>query len=316
MQQVSQLHQRDSRFGAQVSRLLHGQRAAWWFGLLFYAGFAHFVSVIVLLMGFYVFMTAFQHRQQPELSPGQNWSVLALSALVAVAAAVYCYRTMNEDDFGKPPRKHISRKWWRVYATGTGAMVAIGTAYASFFMWVLLLAGLVRATRLMVSSFVLPGHLGLWFAPVPAGLALWAFIAWRYQFLEWLEKGEPIGLRLAANLVQHADAFQERARVLEQAMEETVAISKQIQREIGLEQQQLGELREQYRRDARLKKLSDQEVAAVRLAIAQEQSRSTRWGLWWNLVIAVVFLVIGLVIQALINFDALGHQLRQWLHLG
>jgi hypothetical protein len=151
---------------------------------------------------------------------------------------------------------------------------------------------------------------------VPAGLALWAFIAWRYQFLAWLEKVEPPGLRLAANLVQHADAFQERARALEKAMEAAVAISKQIQREIGLEQQQLGELREQYRRDARLKELSAEEVAAVRSAIAQEQARSTRWDLWWSIVFAVISWVAGVATQALIDLDALGNQLRQWLHLG
>jgi len=63
-------------------------------------------------------------------------------------------------------------------------------------------------------------------------------------------------------------------------------------------------------------RLSAEEVAAVRLAIAQEQARSSRWGLWWSIVIAVVFWMAGVVTQALINFDALGDQLRQWLHLG
>jgi hypothetical protein len=156
----------------------------------------------------------------------------------------------------------------------------------------------------------------LWLVPVPAGLALWAFTAWRYQCLEWLEKAEPHGLRLAANLVQHADAFQERARALEQAMEATVAISKQIQREIGVEQQQLDELREQYRRDTRLKELSAEEVAAVRLAIAQEQARSSRSGLWWSIGIAVIFWVVGLLTDALVDTEALGDQLRQWFSLG
>jgi hypothetical protein len=32
--------------------------------------------------------------------------------------------------------------------------------------------------------------------------------------------------------------------------------------------------------------------------------------------IAVVFLVIGLVADALVNIDTLGDQLRQWLNLG
>jgi hypothetical protein len=316
VQQVSEPRPQVGRLRTQVSRRLHSRRAAWWFGLLTVTGVAHFASLMVLLMGFFSYMTAFQHKQKPHLTWRQNLLVLVVSVLVAVAVAIYSYRTIKVDDFGEPPKKHIPRKWWHLYATGTGAMVAIGTAYTTFVMWMLLLLGLVMTVRLLFPFLVLPGHILLWLGLVPAALALWAFIAWRYEFLEWLEKAEPPGLRLAANLVQHADAFQKRARALEQAMEATVAISKQIQREIGLEQQQLDELREQYRRDARLKELSAEEVAAVRLAIAQEQTRSSRWGLWWSIVIAVVFWVAGVVTQALIDFDALGDQLRQWFNLG
>ena len=137
---------------------------------------------------------------------------------------------------------------------------------------------MVTAARLIFPFFGLPGHHLLWLVPVPAGLALWAFIAWRYQFLEWLEKAEPPGLRLAANLVQHADAFQERARALEQAMEEAVTISKQIQREIRLEQRQLGELREQYRRDARLRELSLNPPMQDLVSAERGQTGSARLG--------------------------------------
>jgi hypothetical protein len=141
-----------------MSRLLHSRRAAWWFGLVCITGVTHLASVIVLLMGFMSFMTAFQHKQRLDLSERQNQLVLALSVLVALAVGVYSYRTMKVDDSGKPPRKHISREWWHIYATGTGAMVAIGTAYTTFLMWMFLLLGLVTATRLIFPFFGLPGH--------------------------------------------------------------------------------------------------------------------------------------------------------------
>jgi hypothetical protein len=50
--------------------------------------------------------------------------------------------------------------------------------------------------------------------------------------------------------------------------------------------------------------------------IAQENARSARWGLLLNVVIAVVFWAIGVLTDALIDTEALGYQLRQWLHLG
>ena len=135
MQQVSELRPQEGHPRAQMFRLLHSRRAAWWFGLLSITAVTHFVTVLVLLMGFMSFMTAFQHKQETDLSERQNLLVLVLSVLVAVAVAGYSYRTMKLDDFGKSPRKHISREWWHIHATATGAMVAIGTAYTTFLMW-------------------------------------------------------------------------------------------------------------------------------------------------------------------------------------
>ena len=44
MQQVSQLRPQGGRLGAQVARLLHSHRAAWWFRLLARTGVAHVVG--------------------------------------------------------------------------------------------------------------------------------------------------------------------------------------------------------------------------------------------------------------------------------
>jgi hypothetical protein len=88
-----------------------------------------------------------------------------------------------------------------------------------------------------------------------------------------------------------------------------------VQRGIELEQEQLRELRDHYRLHTQLMELSDR-APAVRTAIAQEQTRASRWGLLVNVVVAAIFYVIGLLTNALVNTDALGDQIRQWFHLG
>jgi hypothetical protein len=182
-------------------------------------------------------------------------------------------------------------------------------------MWLLILIGVISLAKFVSPSLGLPGHPLLWLVPVPAAQALCAFLACRHAALEILETAEPQELRFTANLKQHVEAFQERAQALEDAFEEAEAISKKVQRGIELEQEQPRELREQYRLHTQLMELSDN-APAVRTAIAEEQSRSMRWGLLQNVVIAIVFLIIGLLIDALIGTEALGDQLRQWFHLG
>jgi hypothetical protein len=111
------------------------------------------------------------------------------------------------------------------------------------------------------------------------------------------------------------DDFQERAQALEDAFEEAAAISRKVQRGIELDQEQLKELREQYRLQAQLIELSDR-APAIRTAIAQEHARGARWSLLVNIVVAAVFWVMGLLTDALVDTEALGHQLRQWFRLG
>lgn len=175
-------------------------------------------------------------------------------------------------------------------------------------MWVFLLVGLVAAAKAVFSFSGLSGPPLLWLVPVPAALMLWAFVSVRHQVLETFETAEPPQLRLAADLRQHLDGF-------DKASEELAAFSKKMQGVIEAEQEQVRDLRDQYRLMAQLIELSDR-TPAIRTAIAQEQARGARWGLLVNVAVAAVFLVIGLLMDALVDTEALGHQLRLWLHLG
>jgi hypothetical protein len=315
MQQAGALQQRSQggRLGPKLSRLLHHRQAAWWFALLGVAGLAEFISFLSITAIIFVSLGQLGYDTH-RMSNTLVWVGFALSFVVALAVAFYVYRTQR-GTFFDPPKNRIPRKSWHGYANATGVVIALLVAYMTFVLWVLLLDGLALAVRPIVPSFGLPGPSLVWVVPVPAGLALWTFVAWRHVSLEVLETAEPPELRLAAHLKQHVEAFQERAQALEDAFEEAQAISKTVQRGIELEQEQLRELREQYRLHAQLMELSDH-APAVRTAIAQEQTRASRWGLLVNVVVAAVFLVIGLLTDALVDTDALGDQLRQWLHLG
>jgi hypothetical protein len=315
MQQAGALQQRSQggQFGPRFSRLLHHRQATWWFALLALAGVAQFGSFLIIDIPLFVSMGQLGYNTE-RLSTTLTAVAFALSLVVAPAAAFYAYRTQR-GTFFDPPNNRIPRKSWHGYATRTGAAIALAVAWATFLIWLLVLIGFGWAVELIVPSFGLPGPPLVWSVPLPAALGLWAFVAWRHVCLEVLETAEPPELRLAANLKQHVVAFQERAQSLERAFEDAEAISKKVQRGIELEQEQLREVREQYRLHAQLIELSDH-APAVRTAIAQEQTRASRWGLLVNIVVAAVFFVIGLLTDALVNTDALGDQLRQWLHLG
>jgi hypothetical protein len=146
-------------------------------------------------------------------------------------------------------------------------------------------------------------------------LGLWAYVARWNQELEMLEKAMPPELRLAVDLRKRAEAFRERARALEEAMDEATAISEQVQRGIELERQQLSDLHEQYLKQARLNELTHEQQVAVADLLGQQQARSARRALWSNIVVGFVFYVAGVVTPALINMNTLRDQLQQWLHL-
>jgi hypothetical protein len=90
-------------------------------------------------------------------------------------------------------------------------------------------------------------------------------------------------------------------------MEHATVISEQVQRGIELDQKQLGELHEQYLRQARLKSLShEQEIAVVDL-LAQQQAQSSRHNLLTNIAVGFVFYALGVVTPAFISADFLRH---------
>lgn len=315
MQQAGALEQRSQggRLGPQFSRLLHHRQAAWWFTLLAVAGVVQFISFWIVGTTVYATLRRLGYVPDQE-STTAPFVALALSIAVALAVSIYVSRTQKEALLA-PPKDRIPRRAWKWQASGSGLGIAVAVAYATVLLWALTIMGIDWAVRLVFPSFGFRGPILAWLVPVPTVVALWAFIAWRHVYLRVLESAEPPELRLAANLKKHVEAFQERAQALEAAFEEAQAISKKVQRGIEVEQEQLRELREQYRLHAQLIELSDR-VPAVRTAIAQEQARGARWGLFVNVVVAAVFWVIGLLTDALIDTEALGDQLRQWFHLG
>jgi hypothetical protein len=314
MQQASALQRQGQggRLGRKFTRFLYHRRAASALLLLAVLGAAQFGSFAgyILCLGAFRGLT---DAQRP-LSTEQLTYAFAVSVVIGLGVTVYVY-LKHRKGFFTPPKNRLLRKRWHAFANFTGAMLALAVAYAACWSWFLLLLGSVSLVRLVNPSFGLSGQPLLWFGSVSAGLALWTFVAWRRVSLEVLETAEPPELRLVANLKQHVQAFQERAQALEAAFEEAEAIAKKVQRGIELDQEQLQELREQYRLHAQLIELSDR-VPAVRTVIAEEHARGARWGLLVNVVVAVVFWAIGLLTDALIDAEAFGDQLRQWLHLG
>jgi hypothetical protein len=293
-------------------RLMHHPRAAWWFCLLALAGVAQAAFFLVLAMGYSVYMVTVLDREQP--SDTEAVLILALSLAMAVAVGVYLYR--NEKEL-EPPRKRMPRKRWGAYANGTGAVVFFGSAYAMYWIWFVVLAIAVRSARLILPIPHLDGAAFFFLTmSVPLVLASWGFVAWRHAQLRLLETAQPPEMRLVTNVIRCADEFQERARTLERAMEDAAEVSKQVQRGIESEKQQLAELREQYRKVVHLRDLTDEEVAAVRAELAQDNARERRWSVWFNLLIALVGWAIGVLTDALINEQVLGEQLRRWFHLG
>jgi hypothetical protein len=297
--------------GPKFSRFIHHPRAAWWAALVALSGLAQAAFWIVLAFGYSAYMVTVLDRKQP--TDLESAVVLVASLVLAVAVGVYLGRT--EENL-EPPRQRIPHKRWSRYANGTGAIIFVGVAFATWWLWFVVLAIVLWTARL-----VLPiPHLdvAVFYSlsiSVPLLLALWGFLAWRGEILRLLEKAQAPEMRLATKVVRYADEFQERAKALEQAMEEAAAVSKKVQHGIELEQEQLRELREQYRLHVQLIELSDR-APTIRTAIAQEHARGARWGLMVNVVVAAIFLVIGLLIDALVDTEVLGDQLRQWFHLG
>jgi hypothetical protein len=235
-----------------------------------------------------------------------------LSILPALAFATIAYWKMPEV---KPPKPRLPRKDWSSYANMAGFAVAVGAGWTTFVLCALLTSAIDATFGSPLPTW---GVIGLQCLAIGGSVvvALWAFIASRSRQLEVFETAEPPELRLVVNLRRHADAFRERAKALEEAMEEAASISEQVQHGIELERQQLSEVHEQYLKQARLMELTHEQQLAVADLLSQQQARSSRRALLSNIMVGFVFYLAGVVTPALINTSALRDQLPQWLHFG
>lgn len=293
---------------ARVLRLLHSRRAVRRFRVVSETAGAHFFALLVLGAIFARAYDALRHRP----SGSSFWLAWLLANVVAAAFALYFARTLKDL---QPPIERLPRKKWRGHAAGAGAGVALGVAYlvwnAELLLW--WLVGLLG--RLLVLP-TCSCAMRLWLTfPLPLVLAAWAFVAARTQMLEALQNALPPELRLAVDLRERADAFRDRARSLEEAMEDATRISEQLQQGIELERQQLSQVHEDYQRMARLKELTPDQANAVAELLARQQARGERRAIWFNVLVGLVFYLLGVLTQALISTDAFGDQLRRWLHL-
>jgi cytochrome bd-type quinol oxidase subunit 2 len=177
MEQEGALQQRGQggRLRSQLVRLLHHRQAAWWFALLAVAGVAQFVSVIGITFILFPTMGRLGYDLDRMSSTNLVAVSLAVSIGVALAASLYASRKYKKTFFD-PPSNRIHRRDWHGYATKTGVAIAVPVAYITFVIWALLVLGLVVAARHLVSFPGLPGNPLVWIVPVPAGLALWAFV--------------------------------------------------------------------------------------------------------------------------------------------
>jgi hypothetical protein len=269
-----------------------------------------FAGLIVLFLIVYIRMRS--EGQGPELSTPASLLVFLGSIPVGLAVAAYSYQTMQDP---KPPERRFPRKEWPLRAADKGLSVAIGVAWATYFLWVLFLGVVLRILRELFSLHPVSVYdIGWWCltVSVPLALAIWAFVARRDQQKEVFETALPPELRLMVDLHRRAEAFRDRAQALEQAMEDATSISEQVRRGIELERQQLAELHEQYLRQTRLNELTPEQATAVAELFGHKQADNARRALWSNLAIGFLFYALGVLTPVLISSDALREQLRQW----
>jgi hypothetical protein len=241
MAQVDRMPEHDPSLRAQVLRILHSSRAAWWFRLLARTATVHFASCIALV----ILATAIQMirygSDEAELANHELNPPFLLTVPIAVAAAFYYYRRL-----GDPEAALKARKEWRSEANAAGFMTGLGVLWICLVLVAVMTSGVNRLFFLPDWSSGVFQLLAWLFMVLP--LVRWAYIARRDLELELLEKAQPAELRVAINLTRLSEGFRERAQALEGAMWEATVISEQVQRGIEVGQQQFNELQKQYLR--------------------------------------------------------------------
>jgi hypothetical protein len=99
-------------------------------------------------------------------------------------------------------------------------------------------------------------------------------------------------------------------------MEQAAAITEQVQLELKQEQAEVARMREEYQHQVELRELNADQTAAIQDWLGQENARTGRRSFWSSLALGVALFVAGVLADALLLSQALGEQLRHWLHVG
>jgi DNA-binding helix-hairpin-helix protein with protein kinase domain len=279
MTQVHQVPMQSRGLRAWLLWRLRRHHPAWWYRLVARAAAGHFAALIA--SGFLqAGIGALRDQQVIGTAVFLLYGVLPLVAALAVAS--YSYRTMKDPE---PPVSPVSRKTWTSMAEGSAFPVAIGVIYATFLPSMFLLGfflGLLRGIADLLFSLPTVPDTVLIVVELGLSLALSCVVAMRAyseryrQELEVLEAAMPSGLRLAVDLHRRAEVFHAHAEVLEVAMEQAAEVSRQVQQEMMLEQQQLGELRDQALRQARLNQITPEQASALARLLDQQHAEGER----------------------------------------
>jgi hypothetical protein len=310
MERVDDVLKRADRLRALVVRLWRSRHPAWWYRLLARMGAAQ-------LAGFAAPGIIEELIWGQGLPHGLYRLVGWGSLLIGFAFGVYSYVAMEDP---QPPQERVPADEWGSRAAEKGMWLAVGVFYTTMLLCYFLLLGIGNVLNLMPW---LPTVLHITVRLVLLGLSLLlsvilAVLAYRARYrqeIEILEATMPPGLRLAHDLHLRADWFHEHAEALERAMEQAADISRQVQHEIMLEHQQLGELHEQALRQARLNEITPEQASAVARVLGDQVAGSEQRGKRSNIRIAFVFYLLGAATPIVVSTDSVRGYLPEWLRL-
>jgi hypothetical protein len=265
----------------RIKRAWQSHPSAWWYRLIARAAAGHFGALVI--SGFPEAGIE-EVRDQQVAGIGSFLIHVFAPLVVAISVAVYSYRTMDDPE---PPERPISRKAWDDIAGNRAFPVALGIFYAAWWpSWLIIgiAVGLLVAVAnhlLALPTIPVPDFVGgivilALTLPLPYRVAKHEFSERYDQEIAALEAATPPGLRFAIDLHRRAEMFHAHAQALEDAMEQAAAISEQVQNEMRLEQQQLGQLHEEVLDKARLNELTPEQTRALAHMLDEQHLRGER----------------------------------------
>jgi hypothetical protein len=290
----------------RIRHIWHGHHPAWWYRLIARTAAGHFAG---LLASGFLEAGIEEVRGQQVVGTAAFLLHGVLPVATALPVALYSYRTMRDPE---PPERPVSRKEWADIAANKGFPVALGVFYAA---WLpsLIIAGIILGLLLGIAGlfFSLPdipdlvsGLTGFALSlPLPWMLAKRAFMERSNQEMAALEAATPPGLSLAIELHRRAEMFRGHAQALEDAMEQAAAISEQVQNEIRLEHEQLGQLHEQALHQARLNEVTPEQARALARMLDDQHTqgeRRARKSNFWN---GLLWFLVGLAAQLFVTIQ-------------